>query len=316
MKRHKTISAKVILLLAAIILLGAGCGQTNPQPLPTRESKIPTDAVKVTPATDANPIKSLSSEYEDPIPVPGKVNTAGGEDSAFVLPDGHTLYFFFTPDVSVPVEKQVSDGVTGIYVSQMVNGEWAEPERVLLEKQGAPALDGCEYVNGTTMWFCSAREGYTGVHWFTAEFKDGKWQNWKLADFPADYKVGELHFTSDGNEVYFHSDRPGGKGGLDIWVSKKVNGQWQEPENVAAVNTDHDDGWPALSPDENELWISRDYGLWRSKKVNGEWTTPVEMFSPLAGEASIDSAGNVYFTHHFYKNDQMIEADIYFAKKK
>lgn len=302
-------------LTTALILVGAGCEKT-PVETPTRESKIPAGAVKITPATDASPVKSLSSEYENPVPLPAPVNTAGAEDSPFILPDGNTLYFFFTPDVRVPVEKQVIDGVTGIYVSKKVEGVWQNPERILLSKAGSAGSDGCEFVQGNMMWFCSVREGYAGIHWFTAEFKNGKWQNWKNADFPADYKVGELHFTSDGNEVYFHSDRPGGKGGLDIWVSKKVNGVWQEPENVAAVNTAGDEGWPALTPDEKELWITKDYGIWRSKKVNGEWTKPELMFSPLAGEATLDSAGNVYFVHHYYKNDQMIEADIYVAKKK
>ena len=309
---------KVYLFYAAVIsifALGAGCAST-PTELPSRESKIPSDVAKITPTTDVNPVKSLSDEYENPIPLPAPVNTAGGEDSSFVLPDGKTLYFFFTPDVRIPVEKQVIDGVTGIYVSKKIDDEWQNPERVLLSKPDTAVGDGCEFVSGNTIWFCSVREGYTGIHWFTAEFKDGKWKNWKIADFPEEYKVGELHFTSDGNEVYFHSDRPGGKGGLDIWISKKVEGAWTEPENVSAVNTTGDEGWPALSPDENELWISRDFGLWRSKKVDGEWTKPVLMFSPLAGEATIDRDGNVYFTHHFYKDDVMLEADIYVAKKK
>lgn len=309
---------KVYLFYAAVIsifALGAGCAST-PTELPSRESKIPSDVAKITPTTDVNPVKSLSDEYENPIPLPAPVNTAGGEDSSFVLPDGKTLYFFFTPDVRIPVEKQVIDGVTGIYVSKKIDDEWQNPERVLLSKPDTAVGDGCEFVSGNTIWFCSVREGYTGIHWFTAEFKDGKWKNWKIADFPEEYKVGELHFTSDGNEVYFHSDRPGGKGGLDIWISKKVEGAWTEPENVSAVNTTGDEGWPALSPDENELWISRDFGLWRSKKVDGEWTKPVLMFSPLAGEATIDNEGNIYFIHHYYKNDVMLEADIYVAKKK
>jgi len=116
--------------------------------------------------------------------------------------------------------------------------------------------------------------------------------------------------------LYYHSDRPGGKGGLDIWVSKKINGEWAEPENVDAVNTQGSEGWPYVTPDENELWVYRDYGLWRSKKVDGQWTTPELMISPLAGEASLDNEGNVYFTHHFYEDDKMIEADIYVAHKK
>ncbi len=284
-----------------------------------RDEAIPEDVVKITPETDPHPPILYSDDFEEPVPMPAPISTAGGEDSSFILPDGNTLYFFFTPDVRVPVEKQILDGATGIYVSHKVNGQWSEPERIFLQDPGKLAGDGCEFVQGNRMWFCTVREGYAGIHWFTAEFKDGKWQNWQNADDELktfEYETGELHISSDGNELYFHSFRPGGKGGMDIWVSRKVNGEWGEPENVEAVNTERDDGYPALSPDGNELWISRDYGIWRSKKVDGQWTEPELIVSPLAGEATIDNDGNVYFTHHFYEDDKMLEADIYVAYRK
>lgn len=281
-----------------------------------RESKIPANAVKMSPENDEHPPILNSTEYDRPVPVPGSVNTAGGEDSPFITSDGNTLYFFFTPDVNIPAEKQTTDGVTGIYVSTLVQGGWSKPERVLLQDPGKLAIDGCEFVLDNFMWFCSAREGYTGIHWFTAEYQNGQWHNWKLADFNPNYKVGELHITGDGTELYFASDRSGGKGQLDIWVSKNQNGEWQEPVNVAAVNTADSEGWPAISPDGNELWFSRNYGVWRSRKVNGEWQEPEQIVSDLAGEPSIDNAGNLYFVHHYFKNDRMIEADIYVAYKK
>lgn len=303
------------LVLAAVFF--SMIGNREETPAIERENKIPADAVKMTPESDSSPVKSLSSEYYEPVPVSGVVNTAGAEDSPFILPAGDKIYFFFTPDVRVPVEKQVADGVTGIYVSRKVNGEWQKAERVILQDRGKLALDGCEFVLGNKMWFCSVREGYSGIHWFSAEFKDGAWKNWKNADSELktkEYETGELHIYGD--ELYFHSSRAGGKGGLDIWVSKKINGEWGEPENVAGVNSEGNEGWPALSPDGNELWISRDYALWRSKRTAGGWTIPEKMFSPLAGEASIDSEGNVYFVHHFYEDNKMIEADIYVAKRK
>lgn len=71
-----------------------------------------------------------------------------------------------------------------------------------------------------------------------------------------------------------------------------------------------------MNPAGTELWFNRDYGIWRSKKVDGGWAKPELMFSPLAGEPTIDNSGNVYFTHHFYKDDKMLEADIYMAKKR
>ena len=309
----------VLGVLLFLVLFITGCmnneGSHNQQTT-DRESKIPSDIAKVTPETDVHPPQLYSNEWNEPVPLPSSINTAGAEDSAYILPDGNTLYFFFTPDVRVPVEKQVLDDVTGIYVAIMENGTWSSPKRVVLQNPGKLALDGAEFVLGNTMWFASAREGYTGVHWFTAEFLNGKWGNWKNADFNPAYNVGELHITSNGTELYFHSERDGGKGGLDVWVSKKENNEWHEPENVATVNTPGNEGWPFVNQEGTELWISREYGLWRSKKVAGQWTEPELIISSLAGECSIDVSGNIYFTHHFYKDDTMIEADIYVAYRK
>jgi hypothetical protein len=277
---------------------------------------IPAQAVKMDPDTDAAPPKVYSSDYESPVPIRGQVNTAGAEDSPFISPDGNTLYFFFTPDVNVPVQQQVVDGVTGIYMSHIENGQWGTPARVSLEEPGQAAGDGCEFVQGNVMWFCSVREGYTGVHWFTAEYADGAWTNWSLADFNPDFEVGEFHISSDGKELYFGSRRPGGEGGMDIWVSNLADETWQAPVNVSAVNTPDSEGWPALNPAGDELWFSRNFGIWRSKRVRDEWQEAELIVSPLAGEPTLDSAGNLYFVHHFFRDDVMIEADIYVAYRK
>lgn len=281
-----------------------------------RTAKIPANATKMDPATDAQPPVVYASDYEQPVPVPGAVNTAGAEDSPFITPDGNTLYFFFTPDVNVPLEQQLTDGVTGIYVSHKTDGVWGEAQRVLLQEAGKLSLDGCEFVQAEVMWFCSTRQGYTGLHWFRAQFINGSWQDWKLADFDPAYQVGELHFSADGKQVYFGSERPGGKGGMDIWRSSLVNGSWQAPVNIRAVNTADSEGWPALNPGEDELWFYRNYSIWRSKLENGEWQAPEIVVSPLAGEPSLDAAGNLYFVHHYYREGKMIEADIYVAEKR
>jgi hypothetical protein len=315
---------------AVLLMFLLACGGTTPAspstsapaavtPSPSRLESIPADAVKITPEMDVYPVHSETDEYKDPVPLPFPVNTAGAEDSAFVMPDGETLYVWFTPSPAIPVEKQLFDGVTGIYVFQKTNGGWNDPQRIWLQDPGKPALDGCEFVLGNTMWFCSAREGFTGMKWFTAQFKDGKWRDWQLADFNPEYEVGELHVTADGKELYFHSPRAGGLGGLDIWVSQNVDGVWQEPVNLAVVNSSESEGWPHISPDGSELWFTRTHGspeLWRSKKANGQWDVPQKMFGPFAGEASLDDEGNVYFTHHFFKDSVMLEADIYMAHRK
>jgi len=274
------------------------------------------------PGSDQYPPILVSGEWYDPVPAPSAINTAGGEDSPFILPDGKTLYFFFTPNVTVPAEKQLTDRVTGIYVSRMANGSWTEAVRVVLEDQGKLALDGCECVQGNVMWFCSAREGYSGINIFTANASGGSWCCWTYAGdlLNVNYSIGEVHLSADGQRLYFHSSRPGGQGGLDIWYTDRANGTWQLPANVGAVNTAGDEGYPFLSQDGTELWFTRTYlgtpAIFRSLMVNGSWSSPELIVYQFAGEPTLDSAGNLYFVHHFYSNGTMVEADIYVAYRK
>jgi len=312
----KIISIIIILILSINLILG--CINNN---FKTREQAIPDDAVKMTPETDLFPPKLHSDDYYEPVPMPGPINTAGAEDSPFFpCCEEDTFYFFFTPDVDVPAEKQILDKVTGIYVSKRVNGEWINPERVFLEKPWKLALDGCTFVQDDIMWFCSARQGYTGINWFTAEYIDGEWRNWQNVDFDPELDVGELHFINDFTELYYHSSRPGGKGGTDIWYSQKVNGTFQEPVNIEIVNSEDNEGYPYITADGNELWFNKWYlgtpAVFRSTKINGEWGIPELIISQFAGEPTLDNEGNIYFVHHFYEDGKMIEADIYVSYRK
>lgn len=321
----KLLTILTLIIVASVVLVGLNMkpSETTPQVPPTRESAISTGAVKATVETDLHPPVMHSTDWSQPVPLPQAVNTAGAEDSAFITPDGNTLYFFFTPDPNIVPEKQLLDRVTGIYVAKKQDGVWLSAERVILQDSGKLALDGAEFVQGNSMWFASAREGYTGVNLFTAEFKDGGWTKWQYAGdrLNKDYQVGEMHITADGNEMYFHSARAGGKGQYDIWVTKKLNGEWQEPENIASVNTVEQEGWPFISQNGNELWFTRTYlgtpAIYRSVKVDGAWSEPELIVSQFAGEPTLDNDGNLFFTHHFYNStSQMVEADIYLALKK
>lgn len=301
----------LVLLIESLISENSKASQ-----IPNREDLIPQEIYKMSPDNDPNPPLSLSDEYEDPLPLPYPVNTRGAEDSPFIMPNGETLYVWFTPDANADITTQAVDKATGIYRFRKTTDGWSAAERLWLEDADKAHLDGCGFFQDNQIWFCGVREGIEGMRWFSSQEMENVWSSPEIVDFIPGDEVGELHISSDGTELYFHSYRPGGLGGMDIWLSRNVDGVWQEPENLTNVNSEYDEGWPALSPDESELWISRNYGLWRSKKVDGVWQISELMISPLAGEATIDNQGNVYFTHHFYVDDQKIEVDIYIARKK
>ncbi|MDP6849110.1 MAG: hypothetical protein QGI24_10010, partial [Kiritimatiellia bacterium] len=64
-------------------------------------------------------------------------------------------------------------------------------------------------------------------------------------------------FTSDGKFLYFTTDRPGGPGGFDIWVSRfdGANFAWPVPL-TKMVNSAFDDIDPAVTPEHDKLYFS------------------------------------------------------------
>ncbi len=270
---------------------------------------------------DHDPVLSpaFSSIFYDPVPMEAPITTAGAEDSPFITPDGNSFYFVFVPNMSIAPEQQILDRVSGIYWSQKADGAWTEPRRVWLNDD--LSLDGAETILGDTMWFCSVGAGNSReIDMYTAELAGGRWTGWtNLGELlNVTYDVGELHVTADGKHMYYHSERPGGHGGRDIWVTSKVNGQWQAPQNLETVNSEVDEGWPWVSEDGNELWFNKNYGVYRSVKVNGQWQAPQLVVSPLAGEPTLDREGNLYFVHHYYDDaaDKLWEADIYVCRRR
>lgn len=320
-------SGAIIFCLVMITLLACGNPTAGETPPGDREDAVPEDAVKVTPDTDLYPPVLHSTEWAAPVPLNGPVNTAGVEDAPVVSDDGNTLYFFFTPDASVPAEDQLTDGFTGIWKCQLEGGTWSEPERVLLCE--SVSLDGPMDLHGDTLWFASIREDmwtddgdiYLGVQ------EGQSWSWWNAGQqLNATYNIGEVTVSPGADTlIYARSSQYGEYGGYDLWRSAKEGAEWSAPENLGpVVNSIWDDGWPCLSHDGTELWITRTVSaqgypgpaLFRSIWNGDVWSEPQEIVSSFVGDAAVDGQGNLYFTHVFADSSgEIIETDIYFAAR-
>ena len=64
--------------------------------------------------------------------------------------------------------------------------------------------------------------------------------------------------SKDGLSLYFHSNRPGGLGGTDLYVSQRnnLNAPWGVPVPLVAVNSSAGDAEPTLSRDEHWLFFN------------------------------------------------------------
>lgn len=100
---------------------------------------------------------------------------------------------------------------------------------------------------------------------------------------------GSCSMTADGRYLFFASERKGGLGGRDIYVSEKVNGDWGPASNLGSkINTPTDEDAPFIHPDGITLFFSSKghtsiggYDIMFSLKKDGEWLEPKNMGIPL-----------------------------------
>lgn len=100
---------------------------------------------------------------------------------------------------------------------------------------------------------------------------------------------GSCSMTADGRYLFFASERKGGLGGRDIWVSEKINGDWGPASNLGStINTPFDEDAPFIHPDGITLFFSSKghtsiggYDIMFSIKKDGEWLPPKNMGIPL-----------------------------------
>lgn len=136
-----------------------------------------------------------------------------------------------------------------------------------------------------------------GTHWTTPKNLGHNVNN--------DYWDSAPSISPDGKALYFSSNRPGGLGGIDLYVAfKNEKGGWEEAMNLGPqINTSGDEQTPFIHADNNSLYFSSTgwsgYGgadfFVAHQKIDGNWTTPLNLGYPINtfdNEGSIAVASN------------------------
>ena len=122
--------------------------------------------------------------------------------------------------------------------------------------------------------------------------------------------------------LYFASNRPGGLGGLDIYVSRRDSptAPWQPPQNVTSVNTPANELCPTLTIDGHRLLFVSDrpngcgaqdlYVAWRRNKRDEHAWEPAENLG-----CEVNSPQND-FTPSYGEDDATGEAALYFSSAR
>ena len=137
--------------------------------------------------------------------------------------------------------------------------------------------------DGQTMYFnCFDRKGKVGSDICVTHRQANSWTEPEIVGAVStdEYLEVEPLLSPDGNQLFIMSNRPGGLGGTDIWVSDLVGGEWTSPRNLGApFNSPESDHCLYFSGENWEFayWTSTRPGgfggndIWMSQRVQGVW---------------------------------------------
>jgi outer membrane protein OmpA-like peptidoglycan-associated protein len=124
---------------------------------------------------------------------------------------------------------------------------------------------------------------------FKSTSSGGTWGKPESFQFNSDnYSCAHPALSSDGTKLYFASNMPGGKGGMDIYVCNKSGNGWGKPENLGdTINTKGNEVFPVIMED-GTLYFSSDghpgiggLDIYYTRDIGGKYVLPVNVGYPL-----------------------------------
>jgi outer membrane protein OmpA-like peptidoglycan-associated protein/Tol biopolymer transport system component len=185
----------------------------------------------------------------------------GGPSLSF---DGNTLYFFRTIGMKANAE---------IFFSTRQQDGWSEPVNMGFPinsdfYEAFPSIS----ADGSTLYFVGQNfdgpqskelrkeEIFCMCIFKSTRAADGKWSNPEKLPWPVNQDCEKApRIMADGKTLIFSSNRPGGKGGFDMYQSRLNDlGEWGMPENLAFVNSANDDQLPCISAEGDLMYYTHD----------------------------------------------------------
>lgn len=149
-----------------------------------------------------------------------------------------------------------------IYIAKKDSSGWLTPEMLdsTFNTNLHDASTGLS-ADGEQLLIYRTSENYKSGDIYESFYENGKWQPpVKLGSNVNSTGSVESSacYSAQGDFIFFSSDRPGGYGGKDLYMAKKLpNGNWGVPFNLGAnINTEYDEDAPFINPLNNILFFS------------------------------------------------------------
>lgn len=259
-----------------------------------------------------------------PYSLSDSINTSAPEYLPVLTVDGN--YLIYT--------ARYSDSEDFYYSQRKEDGSWSRGRPLagvntpLNEGAHTVAADGRQIIftacgRRDALGSCDLYQSYQQQDQWTAAVNLGAVVNSSAWD-------SQPSLSADGRQLFFASERAGGKGGRDLWVAyQDSSGRWASVENLGdSINTVGNEQAPFIHPDGQSLYFMSDGhpGLGRSdlfvsrRHQRGQWSRPVNLGYPIntpnnEGGLFIDLSGQTaYFSFDPGQQAQGRQTDIYAFK--
>ena len=254
-------------------------------------------------------------------------------DYAPVVDADETVMIFTSRRKEGNLNEDVSDDnipFEDIFVSKKVNGQWDYPDNIgnVVNTMYHDSNVGLSKDGKELFIYKDENEGDIYV---SNQDESGNWTYPVPLDkhINTDFSETSLSLSPDGSTIFFASNKPGGEGGFDIWVShRNAKGNWEKAENLGPqINTPFDEDGPFIGFDGKTLYFSSRGGngmggfdIYRVEydSASQAWSAPTNMGYPINTPDD-----DIYFTpskdgkHAYYatvKEDGLGYTDLYMLK--
>jgi hypothetical protein len=178
-----------------------------------------------------------------------------------------------------------------LFCSRKVGDKWETPVEITAELHAGTDCSSSSLNYDGTKLFLYKTDNYDGEI-YSSDYKNGSWSPIVKLDKNINSKYYESHacISADGKKLYFASNREGGLGSLDIYVSNlDAKGKWGPAENLGpTINTPFNEDNPFITENDSVIFFCSEghnsmgcYDIFSSRRNGNGWIIPGNLGYPV-----------------------------------